>query len=334
MNKIIPKDKKIGLALGGGAARGWAHVGILRFLSEKDVKVDYIAGTSIGALIGAVFASGNLAELEEFGERAGIKDFLKLVDLVLPRSGLIEGKKIEEFIASLVKLDNIEELKIPFGAVSTDIFTGDEVVLSSGSVVEAVRASIAIPAIFMPVKKGEMVLADGGLVNPVPVDVVRKMGAEFVIAVELNSDIQGRRGLGLANNLASDEAVLDKTLQNERPDIDDVDDKETEHEIIKEIAGIKERFGSIDFKNILPTPADIKGWFIRDKELPNIFEVAMASANIIQTELAEGRMAKDRPELLVRPKLGQINLMDFHCSTEAIQIGYKAMRDAFDAFQE
>lgn len=174
--------EKIGLALSSGSARGWAHIGVVRALAEAGIRVDYVAGTSIGAVVGAVYASGNIDALQEVALQLDWRQIAYFFDVVLPKSGLIDGKKVSAFIRSHVNGINIEELPIPFCAVSTDLATGDEVVIQSGDIIDAVRASISVPGIFTPVKKNGTFLVDGGLVNPVPVSVVRQMGADFVIA--------------------------------------------------------------------------------------------------------------------------------------------------------
>ena len=193
--KETDSPKKIGLALGSGSARGWAHIGVIRALAEAGIRIDCVAGTSIGALVAAVYASGNIDSLEEVVLQIDWKQIAYSLDVVFPKSGLIDGKKVAAFIRSQVKQINIEDLPLPFRAVSTDLATGSEVVIKQGDIIEAVRASISVPGIFTPVKKGGTILVDGGLVNPVPVSVVREMGADFVIAVDLNHDIVAKKGI-------------------------------------------------------------------------------------------------------------------------------------------
>ncbi len=155
--KRIP-SKKVGLALGSGSARGWSHIGVIRALAEAGIRVDYVAGTSIGALVGAVYASGEIDALEEVVLQLDWKEIAYLFDVVLPKSGLIDGKKVSVFIQNHVKKINIEELSLPFCAVSTDLTTGDEVAIREGNIIEAIRASISVPGIFTPVKKKGTIL--------------------------------------------------------------------------------------------------------------------------------------------------------------------------------
>ena len=178
--------KKIGLALGGGAARGLAHIGVLEVLEREGIPVDMIAGTSAGAAIGALYAEGRTAgQIKELALNTGWRQLVSLVDLTLPRSGLIEGTKVKNLLKSIIGDISFSDLKIPLACVATDIRSGEEVVISDGPVLEGVRASISIPAIFTAVKRQDRYLVDGGLVNPVPVSTVRKMGADLVIAVNV-----------------------------------------------------------------------------------------------------------------------------------------------------
>ena len=159
--KRIP-SKKVGLALGSGSARGWSHIGVIRALAEAGVRVDYVAGTSIGALVGAVYASGEIDALEEVVLQLDWKKIAYLFDVVFPKSGLIYGKKVSVFIQNHVKKIDIEDLPLPFCAVSTDLTTGDEVAISKGNIIDAVRASISVPGIFTPFKKTVKFLLTAG----------------------------------------------------------------------------------------------------------------------------------------------------------------------------
>lgn len=178
--------RKVGLALGGGAARGLAHIGVLAVLEREGIPVDMIAGTSAGAAVGALYAQGRSAgQIKELALNTGWRRLVSLVDLTLPRSGLIEGRKIKNLLRSIIGDISFSELKIPLSCVATDIQSGEEVVISDGPVLEGVRASISVPVIFTAVRRGDRYLVDGGLVNPVPVSTVRGMGADFVIAVNV-----------------------------------------------------------------------------------------------------------------------------------------------------
>jgi NTE family protein len=196
MSPTQNRKKKIGLALGGGAARGLAHVGVLRVLQKEGIPIDLIAGTSAGAVIGAAYAwSQDTIRMTRDALDANWKKMAPLIDPSLPKSGFIKGKKIRDLISTYVGGDiEFSDLKIPFACVATDINTGEEVVIDSGSVPEALRASISIPGIFTVVKHAGRYVVDGGLTTPVPVEVVRQMGADFIIAVNVNPDVSIRMG--------------------------------------------------------------------------------------------------------------------------------------------
>ena len=185
---------KIGLALGGGAAKGLAHIGVLDVLTKEAIPIDMIAGTSAGAAIGAIYAQGkDFGEIKKMAIDLDRKRLASLVDLALPKTGFIGGKRITRLLQSIIGGDiEFSDLKIPLACVATDVATGEEVVIKQGSVLEAVRASISIPAIFTVVKWKGRYLVDGGLVNPVPVSALKEMGADFIIAVNVISDISTR----------------------------------------------------------------------------------------------------------------------------------------------
>lgn len=305
--KRKPKSpKKIGLALGSGSARGWAHIGVIRALTEAGIRVDCVAGTSIGALVGAVYASGNIDTLEEVVLELDWKQIAYFFDVVFPKSGLIDGKKVADFIRSHVEEINIEELALPFRAVSTDLATGREVVIKQGDIIQAVRASISVPGIFTPVRKEGAILVDGGLVNPVPVSVVRQMGADFVIAVDLNHDIVGKKGISktsVPNYIASAPATARGRSFIKGSKI---------------LGAMNKKFATYAF----PALKQIKQWRSRDP-LPNIFEVFMTSMNIMETQITVTRLKTDPPDLLIRPNLGHLTILEFNRAQEAIAEGYR-----------
>jgi NTE family protein len=174
---------RIGLALGGGAAKGYAHIGVLKVLEREKINIDCIAGTSIGSLIGALYCSGiSIKMLEQLSYQIKRRHW---VDVIIPKQGLLAGNKAMEIVRLLTKNKSFHELDIPLAVTATNLVTGKEEVLKEGNVAEAVRASISIPGIFVPVYKGDMVLVDGAVLDKVPVDAARQMGADIVIAVDL-----------------------------------------------------------------------------------------------------------------------------------------------------
>ncbi|HDH87884.1 MAG TPA: patatin [Desulfobacteraceae bacterium] len=297
---------KIGLALGSGSARGWAHIGVIKALTEAGIHVDYVAGTSVGAVVGAVYASGRIDSFKDVVLQLDWKKIASFLDVVFPKSGLIDGNRIAEFIRSHVGEKNIEDLSLPFCAVSTDLATGNEVVFQDGDIIEAVRASISVPGVFTPVRKSGAILVDGGLVNPVPVSVVREMGADLVIAVDLNHDIIDKKGLKKASITNSSALAHNPgTMQGLTKGS-------------KILDALNNRLETLD----LAALTHIRQWMARDP-MPNIFEVLMTSINIMETQITATRLKADPPEALIQPHLGHIRFLEFNRAEEAIVAGYE-----------
>lgn len=205
MSKETPR---VGLALGGGAARGLAHIGVIEVLESEGIPIHLIAGTSMGAVVGAVYAKYRDASwLEAEASNIGWRRLAGLVDPALPRSGLIAGKRVKRFLEDMIGPVRFEELQVPLYCVATDIVTGDEVVIASGLVVEGVRASAAVPVVFSPVPLGGRFLVDGGLVDSVPVGVARERGAEVVIGVNVMPRRQKPRRVYLEGDEVSGDAI-------------------------------------------------------------------------------------------------------------------------------
>lgn len=207
MTLIRNANIKIGLALGSGAARGIAHIGVIKALEEAHIPVDFIAGTSMGSLVGACYAAdAQISALEEIALTSNVRKLAKLLDpqFSLFRTGLLHGGKIEKFLKELIGNKNISDCSIPYAAVAADLKTGSEIVINEGPLIAAVRASIAIPGVFIPIYHHGMYLVDGGTVNPVPANVVRAMGANFIISVNVLNDPRKRKRLGLTGDKKSD----------------------------------------------------------------------------------------------------------------------------------
>jgi NTE family protein len=287
-------EGRIGLALGGGAARGLAHIGVLRAIEEVGIHVEVVAGTSIGAVIGASFAAGKLDRLAATFAQFDWKRIVSLLDPVFPRSGLIDGQKIDQFVREYAPSGLIEHLRTPFRAVATDIASGSEVAIATGDLIEAVRASIAVPGLFTPVRSNGRILVDGGVVNPIPVSVVRDMGADFVIAVDLNHDLLAARlgRLTTPTTKAASAGAMNRLL---------------------------ERLRSTDS----PLVAQFRSWLEREP-LPGIFDVVLASLYIMQARIADSRLLQDKPDVIIQPPLGSVRFMDFDRAEEIIEIGYRS----------
>jgi NTE family protein len=196
MSPVGKRKMRVGLALSGGAARGMAHVGVLDVLHKAGIPIDMIAGTSAGAIVGAIYAARLETELMlDFAMDPGWKKASVMSDPTLGKSGFLKGHKIQVLLSALIGQDlEMKDLKIPFAAVATDIDTGEEIVLNSGKVMDALRASISLPGIFTVVEREGRYLVDGGLTTPVPINVVKNMGADFVIAVNVNPGVSKRMG--------------------------------------------------------------------------------------------------------------------------------------------
>lgn len=295
------QQPKIGLALGSGSARGWAHIGVIHELKKLGIKPDIVCGSSIGALVGASMACGQLETLEKWLRDLTVSDIIKLVDLSLTGSGLIQGNKLSQAFCDFVDDVDIETLHPNYGAVATDLDAGREVWFRSGSLLTAVRASIALPGLFPPVQDHGRWLVDGGLVNPVPVSMCRAMGADVVIAVNLNSELIGNkaRATSRENRLALN-LPQNELLQN----------------IANALAPIKERIGNI-------LPADNK-----TERPPGMFGAMTASIDIMQDRITKSRLAGDPPDILISPHLAHMGLLEFDRSEEAIEEGAAAVERA------
>ncbi len=301
------RPPRVGLALGAGGARGWAHVGVLRRLLDLGVPVDCVAGTSAGALVGAAFLAGKLEQLEELSRHLDWKQTAKILfDMGFPRSGLSTGHNVENFMRTVLHIETFEMLSRPFAAVATDLQSHDEVVFTSGDLVSAIRASISIPGVFTPVRKHSRYLVDGSLVNPLPVSVLRNMGAEIVIAVDVNL----RHGTG------EPIAVPPAT-------------RRTPPEHTQSMTEIAERF----WKRMpeLPSPprsldALASRWMARRKDL-SIFDVLTQSLRIIENQVTQSRLATHPPDILIQPAVGDIFTLDFPQAPQAIAAGVSAAND-------
>ncbi len=307
-------NKKIGLALGGGAARGLAHIGVLKALVENNVPIDVIAGTSIGALVGACFAKdGEINTLEEIVLNIDWRQLALLLDpnLALLKKGFIHGEKIKELLCSIIGDMGFKDLRIPLRVIATDVTTGKEVVIKSGSVAEAVRASISIPVIFTPVKFKNKFLVDGGIVNPVPVDVAKNMGAEFIIACNVIPEPQ-KRGRITSETIDSRNYTRNKSMSKLNNKID------------KLIQANKDKIEAIcEFTGILKNKI-YKGQQI-DPNTPNIIDVLIHSFYIMEYKIAASNLKK--ADIIINPEVNDISTLEFHKGAEAIAEGYKSVLD-------
>ncbi|KAA0211977.1 MAG: patatin-like phospholipase family protein [Burkholderiales bacterium] len=294
----VGERRRIGVALGSGSARGLAHIGVMRALVEAGVDVDVVAGTSMGAFVGAIFAAGKLDRLEADFRGFDWASIAALLDPVFPRSGLIDGRRIGDFMRSQVAVERVEDLPIPFRAIATDIGSGETVAIDRGDLIAAVRASIAVPGIFTPVRSDGRILVDGGLVEPVPVSAARALGADLVIAVDLNHDIVLERSARVAQESAPGA-------------------------LAQAVTQVLANFDSLQLGPL----AQFREWLERDP-LPGIFEVLLASIYIMQARITQATLERDRPEILIQPALGSVRFMAFDRAEEIVDAGYQAAKRA------
>ena len=287
---------RIGLALGSGASRGWSHIGVIKALLAEGVEPHVVCGTSVGAMIGGSFVAGNLEKLEEWVLGSSRSDVLRFFDIKLTQSGFVDTDRLTWFLNSYVASENqrIEDMPIKYAAVSTDLDTGREVWFTHGGVADAVRASMAMPGLFPAVQNDERWLVDGGLVNPVPVSVCHALGAEAVIAVNLNAGIVGKRD-DANQEVASleDKGVLSNIKQQAKEYSDSI-------------------FPSRDKKN----------------EAPGLFHAIGNSINIFQDRITRSRLAGDPADVVLSPKVSHIGMLEFHRAAEAIEAGELCVRRA------
>jgi len=283
-----PRKPKIGLALGAGGARGWSHIGVIDTLAGAGIRPDIVCGTSMGALVGAAYAAGELDRLEEWALSLGWRDVFGLMDFTW-RGGLIRGKKLFEFMRSRFGLQDIASLPMPYGAVATELDSGREVWLREGHVLDAVRASIAIPGVFAPVLRDGELLVDGGLVNPVPVSMCRALGADVVIAVDL-----GWSKLGFYR-----ERERSQPGDESRP---------------------------AWWHRFLPTRAGSA--MAEDGDMPSALGVFFTSYDIMQIRVGRSRLAGEPADAVITPILPNFALMDFDRAREAIEEGRAATERA------
>ena len=285
-----PQVRKSGiaLALGGGAARGWAHIGVLRALDEAGIEINMIAGTSIGALVGGCYLAGKLDELEEFARSLTRRRFFGLLDFQFRGSGLFGGMRLNARLQQHLAGVTFADLDKPLVCVASEIRTGHEIWLTSGSLITAMRASYALPGVFEPVMCNSRLLVDGALVNPVPVSVCRAYEQPLVVAVNLHYDLFGRAAV-VKHDAGPSDAPLGL------PTLGEVDE-----------------IGTADLR-------------MRESRI-GITGVMVEAFNIIQDRISRSRLAGDPPDLSLQPKLSHIGLTEFHKADESIRLGYEAAK--------
>ena len=298
---------KIGLALGSGSARGWAHIGVIEALTAVGIEAEVVAGSSIGALVGAAYVTGEIGALDRAVRSIDWWEILRHVDLTFSSGGLIEGDRIMNLLASYREDARIEDLSTPFTVVATELESGSEMWLRDGPIRDAVRASMALPGVLTPVQIEGRWLLDGGLCNPVPVTPCRAMGAETVIAVNLNGGIAGRR---LARGR--------RGRAGER--------RRRRRDLVARILGA--------------VPRGLKGRAepivrqLMGEAGPGYFDVTVGAINVMQDQITRARMATDPPEILLEPDVARIGLLEFNRAEEAIEEGRICARRALPRIRD
>jgi len=302
-----PKRRPIvGLALGGGAARGFAHIGIIKTLIARGIVPDVVVGTSIGAVVGGTYVSGHLDEFEDWARGLQRRNIFSYLDIKLDGSGLIGGDKLAAQLESALGDTLIEDQTTKFASVATEVRTGHEIWLTHGRLVDAIRASFALPGIFSPCLVGDRWLVDGALVNPVPVSTARALGAEIVIAVNLSSDVFGHSTTIFSHGSESEGIAADE-------------------------ADIPQRRG---IGRLFSPERAVKREFFGGGGRPGISTVMIDAFNIMQDRITRARLAGDPPDLLITPRVGQIGWFEFHRADETIAHGTRAAERAIEAIQE
>jgi NTE family protein len=310
-SKPSPPPTKIGLALGGGAARGWAHIGVLRALEENGVVASVIAGTSIGAVVGGCYSADRLATIEDFATSLTRRRVVGLLDFRLRGSGIIRGEKLRRLLDANFGDAAIEKLRHRFCAIATEISTGHEIWLTHGALVPAMRASYSLPGIFDPVRVGGRWLMDGALVNPVPVTAARALGADVVIAVNLGGETFGR-GTVIPAHGSSDEDRGDEAAAKSG----------NERTLLAQMGSAASRINPFRRRS---NPA-VDG--------PRMATVMIEAFNITQDRISRARLAGDPPDVTISPAVGRIGLFEFHRAGEAIAAGYEAAQRAIPRIRE
>jgi len=295
---------KIGLVLGSGSARGWCHIGIIEALNEKGIIPDIVCGSSIGAMVGAAFVADRMSPLKDWVLALKWREIASSVSVGLSGGGLIDGNVFKDLMVKLNIDAPIESYATPFACVATDLATGREIWLRDGPVHEAVRASMAMPGVFSPARQGEEWLLDGGLVNPVPVSTCRALGADFIIAVNLNDNlVDGRIETRVAGQGQNGHRVTQMPV--------------SEGLFQKVPSSIQQRISKITPHPRTPKPA-----------APGYFEVFESSINIMQEQITQGRLSAEPPDVMLVPRVGHMGLFDFQRAQEAIAEGRTCVEQA------
>ena len=320
---------KIGIALGSGASRGWAHIGVIQALEELGIHVDIVTGCSIGAYVGAAYSSGKLNELQEWVESLTEWQVFALMGVGFYRGGLVSGLKVFKALQDNFAYENFTDLKKPFAAVATDLYSGREVDFTQGSVIEAVRASCAIPGLFPPVCVDNRWLVDGGVVNPVPVNLCRMLGADIVFAVNLSADF---RPQSLIQNQLEHEKNQQKTsdfFKRSQAQIQNWFKKSADKNDDDNPAAEQGNAGEMNILDQANTGEELDERNTNNPQAlptPSILNAMSGSLDILQARVTRSRLAGDPPDILIEPQLRDFGMMEFYRATELIEEGRNSVK--------
>lgn len=288
---------RIGLALGSGAAKGWAHIGVINALERAGIEIDVVAGCSVGALVGAAYVNGRLRVMEKWVSAFRYWDVIRLMDLSWQRGGLLRGDRVFSHIRQIIPHELIDECDKPFGAVATNLSTGRELWLTDGDLHQAVRASCSMPGLLPPVGYNGYWLVDGAVVNPVPVSLTRALGADIVIAVDLQHDahLMQQDLLSVAPQSGGEVAAAEALSWGKK--------------LRQRLSGLTQR---------------------RVNQTPGAMAIMSTTIQVLENRLKRHRMAGDPPDVLIQPFCPQISTLDFHRAEEAITAGKAAVEKKMD----
>ncbi len=306
-------NRKVGLALGSGGAKGIAHIAVIEYLKSMNIPVHYVAGASIGALIGALYCSGSLNAFKNDLLSMDRKSYSDFFDPIFPISGLLNADTFMEFIKKYIPGGMlIEDLKIPIGIVATDYKTGQPVLFRSGKIIDAIRASISIPGIFTPVPYRDTFLIDGGVANPLPVDIVKSMGAGITLAVNLHPSLPLRKEKG-SPIIPVKEKIEDDEIEDKNPYLGFIIEKARNIALLGKNTWLKYMNNFMNNEKI-----------IDKKKLPNIFEILFQSIDIMGYNATTLMLKYDPPSVLIEPDLLYLKSLDFNRGPEALAEGKNA----------
>lgn len=303
----MAQKPRLGLALGGGGAKGFSHIGVLKTFQDAGIEFDVVAGTSVGALVGAIYLEGQIEKLEQEASRIKITDIPFLLSPAWSIQGIFSGKNALERLSDYVRVQRIEELSKPYAAVSVDLRSGSTVIFTEGDIRVAIRASISVPMVFTPVVMADAVLVDGGTLEPVPVCVARSLGADIVVAVDLfgNSEVRTQ----------TEKSIFDE------PEV-----------WPKSVATALHYFKSVSEK--VPLPAWFEEKYGKRGFISNVVEVIERTLAVSQKELTMLRLAAHPADLLIQPAVSGIGLLDFHRGQTGIELGKEAALTALPKLQK